>query len=304
VTPALSYVIPCGGWRHCARVVDCLLAQDEVGEIELVLAGPAAVEDEVPAHVRQRFAGVSVVDSDPQEMHVARARALLAAAAPVAVIGETHCYPQPGWARAMLRATAQWDAVGPQIVNANPATGLSWANLTIDYGPFLRPAGGASDVLPGQNAAVRTALLEPYGDELDEWMRMPYLLFRRLREEGATLYVEPDARAAHLNVTDRREWLRERLGAGRTFASDRSGDWSWRRRAVYTIGSPAIPLLRLRRALRDLRRGGGPRRAIPPLVVGLLASGLGEAIGYAAGSRDGLPTIFVTELDREAFAPR
>jgi hypothetical protein len=304
VTPALSYVIPCGGWRHCARVVDCLLAQDEVGEIELVLAGPAVVDGEVPAHVRERFAAVTVVDSDPQEMHVARARALLAAAAPVVVIGETHCYPQPGWARAMIRACAEWDAVGPQIVNANPATGLSWANLTIDYGPFLRPARGESELLPGQNAAVRTALVAPYGDELDEWMRMPYLLFRRLREEGARLYIEPDARTAHLNVTDHREWLRERMGAARTFASDRAADWSWRRRAVYTAGSPAIPLLRLRRALRDLRRAGGPRRAVPPLVVGLLASGLGEAIGYAAGSKPGLPSIFVTELDREAFAPR
>jgi len=304
VTPVLSYVIPCGGWHHVERVVDCLLAQEEVAGMELVLAGPAAVEREVPDHVRERFAAVTVVDADPREMHEARARGMLAATAPVAVIGETHCYPQAGWARAILAAAADWDAIGPQIENANPATGLSWANLTIDYGPFLRPARGESEVLPGQNAAVRTALLEPYRDELAQWMRMPYLFFRRLRDEGARLFVEPAARSAHLNVTDRRAWLAERFGAGRTFASDRSASWSRRRRAVYTLGSPAIPVLRSRRALRDLRRGGGPLRALPPLLTGLLASGLGEAVGYAVGSKEGLPTIFVTELDREAFAPR
>jgi hypothetical protein len=304
VTPALSYVIPCGGWRHVERVVDCLLAQDEVGGMELVLAGPAAVEREVPDHVRERFAAITIVDADPREMHEARARGMLAASAPVAVIGETHCYPQPGWARAILSAAADWDAIGPQIENANPATGLSWANLTIDYGPFLRPAGGESDVLPGQNAAVRTALLEPYRDELAQWMRMPYLWFRRLREEGARLFVEPAARSAHLNVTDRRAWLAERFGAGRTFATDRSMAWSRRRRAVYMLGSPAIPVLRSRRALRDLRRAGGPLRAVPPLLTGLLASALGEAVGYAVGSNESLPSIFVTELDREAFAPR
>ena len=102
MTPVLSYVIPCGGWRHVERVVDCLLAQEEVGGMELVLAGPAAVEHEVPEHVRERFAAVTVVDADPAEMHDARARGLLAASAPLAVIGETHCYPQPGWARAIL----------------------------------------------------------------------------------------------------------------------------------------------------------------------------------------------------------
>ena len=304
MTPVLSYVIPCGGWRHVERVVDCLLAQEEVGGMELVLAGPAAVEHEVPEHVRERFAAVTVVDADPAEMHEARARGMLAASAPLAVIGETHCYPQPGWARAMLAAGAEWDAVGPQIVNANPRTGLSWANLTIDYGPFLRPAQGESDVLPGQNAAVRTALLQPYRDELADWMRMPYLFFARLRAEGARLFVEPAARSAHLNVTDRRAWLNERFGAGRTFASDRSASWSRRRRTLYTLGSPAIPVLRSGRALRDLRRAGGPLGAVPPLLTGLLASGLGEAVGYAVGSKEGLPTIFVTELDREAFAPR
>ena len=39
-------------------------------------------------------------------------------------------------------------------------------------------------------------------------------------------------------------------------------------------------------------------------VAGLLASGLGEAVGYAAPNRAALPSIFVTELDREAYAPR
>src|SRR4051812_402088 len=112
-------------------------------------------------------------------MHEARANALLAATAPVAVIGETHCYPQPGWAQAFIAAIEEgpWDAVGPQIENANPATGLSWANLVLDYGPFLRPARGETDILPGQNAGLRTALLEPYRDDLSAWMRMPYLLF-------------------------------------------------------------------------------------------------------------------------------
>jgi hypothetical protein len=306
VTPALSYVIPCGNWRHVDRVVGCLLEQEEVGRIELVLAGPPEVEREIPPQVRERFWGVKVVPADPREMNEARATALLAATAPMAVIGETHCYPQAGWARAFIAAVEEglWDGIAPQIENANPATGLSWANLTLDYGPFLRPVRGETDVLPGQNAGVRTELLTLYRADLAQRMRMPYLFFQTLRADGARLFVEPGARSAHLNVTDRRAWLAERFGAGRTFATDRSASWPRRRRFVYTAGSPLIPMLRLRRALRDLRRGRGPLRAVPPLLAGLVASGMGEAVGYAAGDRDALPSIFITELEREAFAPR
>ena len=306
MTPALSSVIPCGAWRHAERVVGCLLEQEEAGRIELVLTGPAEVKAEVPPDVRARFWGVTVVAADPREMHEARAAGLLASRAPLAVIGETHSYPQPGWARAFLDAFAcgNWAGIGPQIVNANPATGLSWANLALDYGPFLRPQRGETDVMPGQNAGVRTAVLEPYRADLGEHMRMPYLFFQLLREDGARFFLEPGARSAHLNVTDRRAWLGERFGAGRMFANERAAQWPRWRRIVYTVGSPAIPLLRLRRAWRDLRRGGGPLRAIPPLVGGLVASAAGEAVGYAAGGPKGLPSIFVTELDREAFAPR
>ena len=306
MTPALSYVIPCGHWRHVERVVGCLLDQEGVERIELVLAGPAEIEGEVPAHAREAFWGVKVVPADPREMHEARARGLLAATAPFAVIGETHCYPQPGWASGFLAAVeaGTWDAIGPQIVNANPATGLSWANLVLDYGPFLRPRGGEADALPGQNAAVRTALLEPHRADLGERMRMPYLFFRTLRDDGARLFVEPQARSAHLNVTDRRAWLTERFGAARIFATDRSLAWPRWRRLLYIAGSPGIPLLRLRRALRDLRRGGAPLRAIPPLAAGLLTSGVGEAVGYAIGCGEAEPRIFLVELDREAYAPR
>jgi hypothetical protein len=306
VNAELSYVIPCGSWRHVDKVVACLLEQEECDRIELLLAGPVSLEDEIPAHVRAAFAAVTVIPAQPRDMHEARAAGLLAASAPWVVIGETHCYPQPGWARALLSAIAEgrWDAIGPQIVNANPATGLSWANLALDYGPFLRPARGEALSLPGQNAALRTALLEPHRADLGDRMRMPYLFFQTLRESGAHLFVEPGARSAHLNVTDYRAWLGERFGAARIFATDRAASWPRWRRLAYTLGSPAIPVLRARRALRDLRRGGGPLRAVPMLLVGLLVSGLGEAVGYAVGTGEGQPRIFLVELDREAFAPR
>ncbi len=304
--PALSHIIPCGRWGHVDRVVTCLLEQPESAQIELVLAGPAALADEVPAHVHERLWGVQVIETDPARLDHARALGVLAARAPVVVIGETHCYPQDGWARALIDAFADgpWVAVGPAIENANPRTGLSWANFALDYGPFINPPRGEATALPGQNTAVRVDALAAFAADLGERMRMPYLLFRDLRARGGRLFVEPDARTAHLNVTDRRAWLHERFGAGRVFAADRRVPWPAWRRALYALGSPLIPLVRTRRALADLRRGGAPARAVPPLLAGLLASSAGEAVGYARGAAAGDPRIFLVELDREAYAPR
>jgi hypothetical protein len=198
----------------------------------------------------------------------------------------------------------RWDAVGPRIENANPQTGMSWANLALDYGPFLRPARGEARSLPGQNAALRTTLLEPFRADLGERMRMPYVFFEELHARGARLFIEPAARTAHLNVTDPHGWLLERIDVGRLFAADRSAFWPRWRRAVYALGSPAVPFLRGRRALRELRGGGAPPRALPWLLAALAAAGVGEAIGYAFGHGRGDPRIFAVELDREAYAPR
>ena len=264
MTPALSYVIPCGAWRHADRVVGCLLEQEEAGRIELVLAGPRRSRPKFPPDVRDAVLG----------RHGGRGRPARDARGPrrgsprVARAGRRHrrdaLLPAAGWARAFIDAFASgdWDGIGPQIVNANPATGLSWANLALDYGPFLRPQRGETDVMPGQNAGVRTAVLEPYRADLGEHMRMPYLFFQLLREDGARFFLEPGARSAHLNVTDRRAWLGERFGAGRMFANERAAQWPRWRRIVYTVGSPAIPLLRLRRALArpSPRRRTAPRR--------------------------------------------
>ena len=51
----------------------------------------------------------------------ARAAGVRAASAPIVFIGETHSYPQPGWAEALLTAfEGPWAAVVPAIGNANP----------------------------------------------------------------------------------------------------------------------------------------------------------------------------------------
>jgi hypothetical protein len=66
--------------------------------------------------------------------------------------------------------------------------------------------------------------------------------------------------------------------------------WSWRRRALYALGSPLIPAVLLARvrngvaAARDT--GSPPAAAYPALVLGAVVAAIGELVGYVGGPVD------------------
>ena len=74
---------------------------------------------------------------------------------------EDHCFPTPGWAEALLRAHERaWAGVGPVVLNANPKRTLSWANLLIEYGPWLHPRErGTVSHIPGHNSSYSLVVL-------------------------------------------------------------------------------------------------------------------------------------------------
>ena len=118
------------------RTLDCLRAQTVHDELEVVLVGPeAAVREAEAAGVARAFGGFrSVGIGDLALTSEARAAGIRAATSPVVVLTEDHCWPEPEWAEALLRAHRGGDTVvGPAVVNANPHTVLSWANFLVEY---------------------------------------------------------------------------------------------------------------------------------------------------------------------------
>jgi hypothetical protein len=284
-------VVVADEFRTIRRVVECLCKQEIADRIELVVATPQPSAFEIPERVCAALAGVQVVPGEIDTLPQARAAAIRAARAPVVVFGETHSFPEAGWAQALLEThRGSWTAVGPTIVNANPESAIAWSNLLLDYGPFVEcEQRGEVPRLMGHNSAYKREDLVAYGSRLDTLLLSDEVLNDDLRARGRTFFLEPGARTRHLNVSRRRPWLTERFAAGRVFAAERSKDWPSWKRLVYAGGSPLIPVIRLRRVLRDVRRLNTPRRGflawvLPPLAVGLTASAVGEFCGYASGA--------------------
>jgi glycosyltransferase involved in cell wall biosynthesis len=308
--PVLSVVVVTDGYETIRKTLRHVAAQAIAARIELVVVVPRGVAIPRDEPELAGLWGVQVVEIESIEsLSWARAPGIQAATAPVVVLTESHVYPEPGWAEALLAAVDEgWAVVGPGVTNANPNSVVSWANLFIDYGPWI--GGGRRELvdLPGHNSAYRREVLVELGDELGELLEAEYFMHARLRERGHRLLLEPAARMRHVNVSRLGSLLLERYNTGRRFGGARGRTFSPARRLLYAVGSPLIPLVRLPRILRDVERSGlrGELlpRMLPALLFGLVVSACGELVGYLAGPGDSMLHLSRIELHKERYLGR
>lgn len=288
--PGISVILVTDRWATIREVVHCLRAQTVREQIELIVVAPTGAELNPPQSDLEGFGGVQVIGiGSIDELAVARSVGVRAAHAPVVVLGETHAFPHPGWAEALIKAHGvEWGAVAPAFGNANPRGALSWAIFLLDYGRWIAglPAGEIP-FAPTHNGAYRRNVLLGLGADMETVLRHGDRLALYLKRCGHLSYFEPAARIDHLNISQPRAWLHERFLFGTLIAGRRAATWPLRRRLVYIAGSPLIPVLilyRLRRSVSLLRRQGElPPGTLAALLLGAVVSTIGEVVGYALG---------------------
>ena len=291
------------------------LAEQTVEErLEVVLVAPLP-PGALDTHRRELdgFAAARLVTVAPSAgLAAARAIGIRAATAPVVFIGETHTYPEPGWAAALLDAfEGPWATVVPAITNANPNGPVSWAAYVSDYGRWGegRPQGEIPEALI-YNAAYRRQVLLDLGDGLEAALdTYSEALWPALRREGHRAYFEPAARIAHLNVGRLGPYVHEKLLAGFILGSLRAARWRWWRRLLYVFAAPLIALVLAARLREPARRIGRlhplPPATVPLIVAGAVLRAVGEAVAYAGAapaSADARMTEI--ELHKVAYAGR
>ena len=255
--------------------------------IEPVIVIPTSAANTVPGDGLREFFDPKVIKVPTvRPLAPARAEGIRAATAQIVFVGETHTYPQAGWANTMHPAYDQpWAVVVPAIENANPAGSVSWACYLFDYGIWSRgrPHGEATKVLVHNAAYRRSALLALDSDlarmlGTEEEAIGPYL-----QTTGQRIGYAPDALLLHLNVATVYWAVIERFCAGAVLGMSRAVRWSWPRRILYIAASPLIVVVLLARVVPAVQRQ--PLRSLPlgtwpMLVVNAAAKTAGEVVGY------------------------
>jgi hypothetical protein len=301
----MAVIIGADHYETIRRTIRHVQAQSVRDRLELIIVTPRAGALGLDRADVAAFASVRVIEVPTIiPLALALAAGVREARAPIVAFAESHAYPGPGWAEALIRAHAEpWAGVAPVLGNANPDSLTSWANLFLDYGACVEPiVVGPVEYLPGHNSSYKRDLVMEYDAELEAMMEAEILLHWALRARGYQLYLDPTIRTFHLNVTRLGSWLPERFYTGRRFAATRALGWSLARRVLYALGSPLIPLVRLPRVLRQIRGSTRRRDLLPgvvaPLAVGLVASALGEMVGYALGVGDATARLAEMELHK------
>lgn len=164
---------------------------------------------------------------------------------------------------------------------------------------------GEAPFLPGHNSSYKRALLVEYGCQLEGKLEAETVLHFELARQGHRLYVEPRARAAHLNFAQWGIWLPVQFHCGRVFAGSRAESWGLGRKLFYALASPLIPAVRLARIGREMLRPNRPRhmlpRLLPALALGLLCDGAGQMLGYLRGCGRSLQRVAAFEYNRVLY---
>jgi hypothetical protein len=312
ISPEMSVVVvSLDSYERIRLTIAALRAQTAKRRLEIVIVAPSREDLKLDEADLEEFLSFQVVEVGPiRSTGGAMAAGFQRAQAPVVVYAEEHSYPFPTWAEALLLAHKKpWGAVGPAIVNANPGTIISWGNLFTDFGPSVEPVvAGVTSHLAWHHASYKRELLSGYEpQELQNFLETEGLLHQALQDRGFQLYLEPAARSNHVNVSTIFSLIRCEFVGGRLFgaARMRHNQWSMARRLLYILGSPLIPVLRLRRTLQEVRRAGQFDKLfpqiLPSMLTALVAHCLGEISGYALGAGDAAWQRVPCELNRCEF---
>jgi GT2 family glycosyltransferase len=305
-SPAMSVIITTRDSYDTIRaLVQALRLQTARDALEVVIVAPSVAAIRSGLADLQDFRCWRIVElGDLRSVGQAKTAGIRCATASVVVLTEDHCFPDPGWARALIEAhRGNWAAVGPAMDNGNPQSLISWADFIIGYGPWFNPPGAEeADLLPGHNTSYKRDLLLGYGERLEALLGAESNLHKDLRARGFRLYLEPAAKAFHTNFTKPLRWIPYLFYSGRVFAAERRRNWPLLRRAGYSAGAWLIPIVRFMRLIPAVRRTRPDLVAgvSAPLLFALIVDAVGQGIGYALGAGQAAEKVARLEFHREA----
>jgi hypothetical protein len=274
----------------------------EAIEVVIVALSPEGIE--VDAADRAAFHSLQVVAYRGAKLLAeAATTGVRSASAPFVAMVEDHCYPAAEWAEALLaRHRAGYAVVGAEIGNANPRSAISWCSYLLSLGAWAPPAqAGEVTSVAAHNSSYRRDVLLGLGDDLGRLMISETLLQWRLVELGHRIFLEPKAKAVHVNPSRLKTFFYVRFFGARAFAGIWSRSWPGARRAYFAAIAPLLEIKRIARVIREAKDRKTPIRMIrvvPLLLVAWLLASAGYVVGYLFGAGGSLSFAWRLYFDR------
>ena len=300
-----------GDFQVCRRTIEYLARQTIRDRVELIIVCPSEEGLAPDLDVLSKFGKSTIVEvGTTLSTGQVLAAGVGASAAPYVMYFEEHNFPPPETlekAMAVMEGTDRI-ALGFAMTPANPGS-VAYAHLYLQFGQVAEPVrSGEVDRLGGHHALYRKDAILGYGDALPDLMSNEAILHEDLRQKRIKMYVLGDVAIPHVKVSGIRSLMQLEFVAQRIYGHTRANFLAWSpfRRATYIVGAPLIPILRMSRVYRDVRRTGRGMgfflRIAPAVTLAALAGAVGEAMGYAIGTSMKDQSVRLNmELDRYAF---
>jgi hypothetical protein len=271
--------------------------------MELIVVTASVERLNLPKEELEGFWGYKIVEISTKDSGAAKARGVTAASAPLAAFIEDHSFPARGCAETLISAHSlgNFAVVGPIMLNANPCNSVSWGCFLVFYSPWMATRKGVEH-LPANHSCYKRDILLEYGTRLPHMLQAESLLHWDLTKRGYRLHHEPAAKIYHLNFSRLKPLLLEHFLAARVFAAGRAQNWGAFKKMLYALGAPLLPLILLKRILKEAMRVRLETslllHAFFPLVLNLCAGSAGELLGYALGAGKAGEQLFAFESER------
>ena len=291
----LSVVVP--AVNTLGDLIGCLTALDTQSDARLEVLVVDRLGDAVRTEVARRFPSARIIPV-PRDTTIPRMREVAfdeATADAVAVI-EDHVIVPPGWARALLDARRETNAVvGGSIDNAARSSVVDWAAFLCEYSHCLTPLpSGPSDALPGNNVIYDRALLRRYRTTIADG-RWEDHLHDAMHRDGVPMVLRPEIGVGHRKHYTIPEYLSQRFLYARSYAGARVKGMPLVKRLSFGAAAIALPPVLM---YRTVARVFAKRRyrtqlllSLPLLALFIASWTVGEIVGYWFGPADSLSRV-------------
>jgi len=210
---------------------------------------------------------------------------ILAARGQYVAITTAHCIPSDDWVDNLLSLDMS-DKVGAGgvIDNDQGSDSMGWAIFFQRYIAFASPQVlHMANEIAADNAIYCRADVVSHGDLMERGFWEPSF-HARFRTAGLQMYIAPCLRVVHKNRYSASQYFKQRYAHGREFGLARAHSLGIMKQLILIVLSPVLPVVFLRKII--LAAGKNKQyvsqlpRALPWLLLFLIAWGTGEASGY------------------------